>query len=142
VRSPYEVFGIGRAATQEDVKARYRQLAKERHPDTGGTENAFKELQTAYDWLKANHQPVGVAVVKAVYQHLMDTFVVFRVLDDDKYDHLVELPERPENLHYEVKFMHQGKEFSVILPPDIKLPLTLRVKGNNLRFHNYVPIEG
>ncbi|MDF1734968.1 MAG: J domain-containing protein [Minwuia sp.] len=35
--------------TRDQVEARYRKLAKERHPDAGGSVDAFAELQTAID---------------------------------------------------------------------------------------------
>ena len=33
----------------DEVKARYRQLAKAAHPDTGGDEDWFRTLTTAYN---------------------------------------------------------------------------------------------
>lgn len=43
------VLGLDEAATPDDVRAAYRRLSKERHPDAGGTEAAFVELQQAYE---------------------------------------------------------------------------------------------
>ena len=40
----YEVMGLGRAATAQEVQKKYRRLAQERHPDKGGGEEEFKEL--------------------------------------------------------------------------------------------------
>lgn len=46
---PYEVLGISRQATDEEVKRRYKQLSKVWHPDLqGGDEEAMKRLNTAY----------------------------------------------------------------------------------------------
>jgi curved DNA-binding protein len=51
----YEVLGIGRGATEEQVKAAYRKLARKFHPDLNpgdkAAEDRFKELQEAYDVL-------------------------------------------------------------------------------------------
>ena len=33
MRDPYEVLGVPRGATKEQVKAAYRELAKKYHPD-------------------------------------------------------------------------------------------------------------
>lgn len=35
--------------TRDEAKARYRQLAKEYHPDTGGQEHAFIRLNADYE---------------------------------------------------------------------------------------------
>jgi hypothetical protein len=49
-RSYLEVLGFDKAPTSRaQVEERYRELAKERHPDVGGSEDAFKELGQAKD---------------------------------------------------------------------------------------------
>jgi len=40
LRSAIRVFGLGERATLEEIKARYRELAKRHHPDGGGSEDA------------------------------------------------------------------------------------------------------
>lgn len=41
---PYAVLGLERTATVDEVRAAYRRLSKERHPDAGGSDVAFAEL--------------------------------------------------------------------------------------------------
>jgi curved DNA-binding protein len=51
----YEVMGVQRGATQDEVKRAYRKLARKFHPDVSKEKNAeerFKELQEAYEVLK------------------------------------------------------------------------------------------
>ena len=54
-RSPYDVLGVPRTATDDEVKKAYRKLARENHPDANqgdaAAEERFKEIQGAYDVL-------------------------------------------------------------------------------------------
>ncbi|RMF09357.1 MAG: J domain-containing protein [Alphaproteobacteria bacterium] len=55
MRDPYEVLGVSKGASQKEIKAAYRKLAKELHPDLNpGKENIesrFKEVSQAYSIL-------------------------------------------------------------------------------------------
>jgi curved DNA-binding protein len=51
----YDVMGVPRGATQDEIKRAYRKLARKFHPDVSKEKNAeerFKELQEAYEVLK------------------------------------------------------------------------------------------
>lgn len=53
VRDLYEILGVSRDATEDELKKAYRRKARELHPDSGGgDEEAFKELTAAYEVLK------------------------------------------------------------------------------------------
>lgn len=51
-RSPYEVLGVGKDATQKDIQSAYRKLAKKLHPDLNpgdkDAEDRFKAISAAY----------------------------------------------------------------------------------------------
>jgi molecular chaperone DnaJ len=49
--NPYDTLGVPKTASAEEVKKAYRKLAREHHPDQGGDEARFKEIQGAYDLL-------------------------------------------------------------------------------------------
>ncbi|QJE73287.1 DnaJ domain-containing protein [Aerophototrophica crusticola] len=55
MRDPYLVLGVGRTATADDIKAAYRRLAKQYHPDLNpgraDIELKFKEVNAAYSLL-------------------------------------------------------------------------------------------
>ena len=52
-RNPYEVLGVGRQASDGEIKRAFRKLARQHHPDRNqgdaGAEAKFKEVQAAYD---------------------------------------------------------------------------------------------
>ena len=47
----YKTLGVSRNATADEIKKAFRKLAREHHPDTGGEEAKFKELNEAYEVL-------------------------------------------------------------------------------------------
>jgi len=47
----YEVLGVEKNATPDQIKKAYRKLAVKNHPDKGGDEALFKEIQKAFDVL-------------------------------------------------------------------------------------------
>jgi len=47
----YETLGINNNATEEEIKKAYRKLAHQYHPDRGGDEKKFKEINEAYQVL-------------------------------------------------------------------------------------------
>ena len=52
MKSYYDILGVGRDASQAEIKAAYRKLAKKYHPDSssGAEEDKerFQEIQEAY----------------------------------------------------------------------------------------------
>jgi DnaJ-class molecular chaperone len=47
----YEILGVTKTATADEIKLAYRRLASQHHPDKGGDKNRFQEIQQAYQTL-------------------------------------------------------------------------------------------
>lgn len=47
----YDILGVDKKATKDDVKKAFRKLAQKYHPDKGGDEAKFKEITEAYSVL-------------------------------------------------------------------------------------------
>lgn len=47
---PYNILGVDKSSSQDDIKQAYRKLAKEHHPDkNGGSDERFKQIAEAYE---------------------------------------------------------------------------------------------
>ena len=47
----YEVLGVPKSASQDEIKKAFHKLAHKYHPDKGGDEKKFKEINEAYQVL-------------------------------------------------------------------------------------------
>ena len=62
-RDPYEVLGVPRGASEEEITKAYRRLAKKYHPDLNPGDEAaaqkMSEINAAYDQIKSGNAPSG-----------------------------------------------------------------------------------
>ena len=56
MKNYYDTLGVSETASDAEIKKAFRKLAGEHHPDKGGNENKFKEINEAYDTLKSTQK--------------------------------------------------------------------------------------
>lgn len=65
MRDPYDILGVSRSESDDEIKKAYRQLCKRYHPDLNpgdkSAEEKFKEVQAAYDEVMRQRQGGGTA---------------------------------------------------------------------------------
>ena len=84
----YDALDLSSDCSQEDIKKQYRKMAKKHHPDHGGDEEKFKNIQLAYDTLsdpekrkeydetgRFNHQQDSRSVVITELANLLNHYL-------------------------------------------------------------------
>jgi molecular chaperone DnaJ len=100
-RDYYDVLGVGRDATAEEIKRAYRRLAHQYHPDKNAgdkaSEERFKEASEAYEVLgdadkRAAYDRYGLAAAGSAFEGFGD--VGFGTVFDDFFEGLFGSPGR------------------------------------------------
>ena len=60
MKNPYDVLGIKRNSTEKEIKKAWKAKSKKHHPDTGGNEEDFHEVQKAYELLNNSELRLGL----------------------------------------------------------------------------------
>lgn len=93
----YNLLGVQRDATADQIKKAYRKLASKHHPDKGGDTAAFQEIQTAYDVLsdeskRQQYDQYGHGFDQRGRQQQHDPFGHFRQHFDQHFNNRDENP--------------------------------------------------
>ncbi|MBS3067165.1 J domain-containing protein [Candidatus Micrarchaeota archaeon] len=88
MQSYYKILGVKRNANADEIKSAYRKLALEHHPDHGGNEEKFKEINEAYSVLSDNKK-----------RKLYDEFIETTPFAQNIYSSWLAYLERSVNIH-------------------------------------------
>lgn len=111
MRDPYDVLGIPRNASDDEVKKAYRKLAKKYHPDVNKAADAeakFKEVQNAYDTIMSRHTNPGSTFSQSSYQNgYQDSALYQQIIQDlnmgmysSAYQRLLMIQDRRADWYY------------------------------------------
>lgn len=86
MRDPYDVLGIPRNATDDEIKKAYRRLAKKYHPDVNKAADAeakFKEIQNAYDMIMNRNANPRSGFSQSSYQQTYQNSSIYQQIIQD-----------------------------------------------------------
>ena len=56
MKNYYDILGVSEQSTSADITKAFKDLAKQHHPDRGGTQEKFQEINEAHDTLKSSQK--------------------------------------------------------------------------------------
>lgn len=99
MKDPYKVLNVDKKATKAEIKKAYRKKAQRTHPDKGGTDEAFAEVNWAHTLLidddrRAHYDSTGSdrgnqsEREQAIYQNIYAIFQMMFAEERDKIIHV------------------------------------------------------
>jgi molecular chaperone DnaJ len=126
-RDYYEVLGVGRSASQEEIKKAYRGLARQYHPDVSDAPDAearFKEINEAYEVLsdsekratydRFGHAGLGGASFGFDFGGFRDPFDIFEEVFGGRFGFRTSTrrgPRRGADLRYDLQLTFEEAVF-------------------------------
>lgn len=117
--NPYKTLNINPDATLDEIKKAYKDLSKTHHPDTGGSEDKFKEILTAYQMLcdpekrkifdEYGFDSLHLQKVRATAYEFFKASIIHDV--DNIIDYSIILADKRKDISYdEIEKRHKGIE--------------------------------
>lgn len=75
MKNPYLVLGVSVNAPIEECKKAYRNLSRKYHPDNGGSEDMFHEVQEAWKIIESGKYTIQVIERKNLKHRTLFSFV-------------------------------------------------------------------
>ena len=56
----YEILGVNKNSSEDEIKKAYRKQSLKHHPDRGGNNEQFQKINTAYEVLKEPKKDINM----------------------------------------------------------------------------------
>jgi curved DNA-binding protein len=86
MKNYYDTLGVSETASDNEIKSAFRKLAAQHHPDKGGSEAKFKEINEAYDTLKNTQKRQEYDTMRKYGQRNMGSGEGFSFNINDMFD--------------------------------------------------------
>ncbi len=118
----YEVLGIERGASIDEIRQAYLRLAKEHHPDKGGNAEKFRLIRMAYETLSdarkrtqydaTNEQNPTISFLTRLFLHTLDSsdpekVNLFKVMESQIVMKIHELASQKQSIKRRIKKMEK-----------------------------------
>ncbi|MBI4708881.1 MAG: molecular chaperone DnaJ [Candidatus Portnoybacteria bacterium] len=140
----YEILGISKNASPDEIKRAYRKLAHEHHPDKGGDEKKFKEINGAYQVLsdpqkRAQYDQFGTTFEQAQAGGGFSGFNGFR--DFSSYADAFDFFKRGRGEEQEFEFGNLGDIFEGIFGGATRPGSKKRQRGQDIVVDAEITLE-
>lgn len=156
MKDPYTILGVSKGSSDSEIKSAYRKLAKKHHPDTGGDQQTFAEISSAYDSIKdaqarQNFENSQFDPSKFQQSHhpFESPFGNFDDMFGQMFGH--RRPPRNTNITYHVElediYNCATKNLNVSMPNGASKPITITIPrgikhGQQVRYTDMAPDGG
>ncbi len=126
----YEILKVSKNSSQQEIKQSYKKLILQHHPDKGGNEEIFKQIQEAYETL-------GNAEKRMIYDNPRQINNGIHISFQNGFMNIVRQFQKPiEKINIKTTFNELYNNFSktIELPYNIKIEYPL--------FRNNIQLQG
>jgi hypothetical protein len=122
------VLGLEPYSSIEDIKGRYRSLAKKHHPDFGGNLSYMQEINSAYAHALKNHIPGArpIHIDKDSVEHF------YRIIySDDPKSTVLKFPMKVIDTPTLIHCLIDDQEVNLYINEEFVLPRKIKLKYKN-----------
>ena len=123
----FKLLNVTKHSSIDEIKHSYKIMAKKCHPDlVGGDGSAFRNLNTAFQWLADNHKSYWVPPPrhpKHIPKPLPTHDHIYRILSTDK-EQRVMMPFKTAEYDTVLHVMYRDEEYNLLLSKGETLPKT------------------